>query len=115
MISGAIGQAEAKTHVFTVFEQSDSVLETAKTNKSDRINKRTSDKTIAANSRISNIYVQANCEKDNLLQKIFELLQNRDITQSARLLFPGRKKLIHLALTRITYYISTNGALSRKT
>ena len=64
MISEAIGQWEARTHVFIVSEQNDSVLQIAKTNKNVRINKRTSDKTMAANSRISNIYVKANYEKD---------------------------------------------------
>ena len=46
MISGAISQSEARTHVFTVSEQNDSVLQTAKMNKSVRNNKPTSDKTM---------------------------------------------------------------------
>ena len=39
---------------------------------------------MAANSRISRVYVQANYEKDKHLQKIIRLLQNRDSTQIAR-------------------------------
>ena len=70
MISRAISQSEAKTRVFTVSEQNNSVLQTAKLNKSVKIERKSNSEIMAAKSKISRVYVQANYEKDKQLQKL---------------------------------------------
>ena len=91
MISRAISQSEARTRVFTVSEQNNSVLQTAKLNKSVKIERKSNSEILAANSKISRVYVQANYEKDKQLQKIIRLLQSRDSSQIARLPLLGEK------------------------
>ena len=91
MISKAITQSEARTRVFTVSEQNNSVLQTAKLNKSVKTERKSNSEIMAANFKISRVYVQANYEKDKQLQKIIRLLQNRDSSQIARLPLLGEK------------------------
>ena len=63
-VSQPISQSEARTRVFTVSEQDASSLLNAKTNKSGKIDIYAYNELMAANSRISQVYVQANYEKD---------------------------------------------------
>ena len=58
--------------------QNNSVLHTAKVSNSVKIERQANSKIMAANSRISKVYVQANYGKEKHLQKIIRLLQNRD-------------------------------------
>ena len=90
-ISGPISQSEARTKVFTVSERNGSSLQNAKTNKSDQIDNHACNEFMAANSRISEVYVQANYEKDKHLQKVIRLIQNCDSSQIARTPSPGGK------------------------
>ena len=53
---------------------------------------------MATYSRISKVYVQVKYEKEQKLQKIYRILQNRDSTQIARLPPPWRKKFQSLGL-----------------
>ena len=52
------------------------------------------------NSRVSRIYVQANAEKDKLLQKLVNLVEVKDNAQSARLPAPWREKFNSLSLDK---------------
>ena len=97
-ISRPISQAEARTQVFTVSERDASSLLNAKTNKSGKIDNHAYNYLMAANSRISQVYVQANYEKDKRLQKIIRLIRNRDSSQIARLPSPWRGKFNSLCL-----------------
>ena len=96
MIRRTIDQSEARTRLFTV-EQNNSVLQTAKLNKSVKNERISNSELMAANSKISRVYVQANYEKDKQLQKIIRLLQKRDSSQIARLPLLGGKSLTPLA------------------
>ena len=97
-ISEPISQSEARTKVFTVSEQNGIALLTAKTNKSGKTNNYIQNELMAANSRISKVYVQANYEKDKQLQKVIRIIQNRDFSQIARLPSPWREKFNSLSL-----------------
>ena len=74
------------------------MLQTAKLNKSVKIERQAKSKIMAANSRISRVYVHANFEKEEQLQKTLRLLQNRDSTQIALLPPPWREKFHSLSL-----------------
>ena len=104
MISGAISQSEARTRVFTVSEQNDSVLQAAEVNKYVKIERQEKSKMMAANSRISRVYANANYENDKQLQKIIRFLQTLGSTQIGRPPFPWRKSFIPSASIRIIYY-----------
>jgi len=52
------------------------------------------------NSRLSRIYVQANVEKDKLLQKLVNLVKVKDNAQIARLPAPWREKFNSLSLDK---------------
>ena len=93
-VSQPISQSEARTRVFTVSEQDASSLLNAKTKKSGKIDNYAYNELMAANSRISQVYVQANYEKDKQLEKLIRLIQNRDSSQIARLPSPWREKSI---------------------
>ena len=74
------------------------MLQTAKINNSVKIERQANSRTLAANSRISSVYVQANYEKVKQLQKTIRLLQTRDSTQIARLPPSWREKFHSLRL-----------------
>ena len=97
-VSQPISQSEVRTRVFTVSEQDASSLLNAKTNKSGKIDNYAYNELMAANSRISQVYVQANYEKDKQLQKLIKLIQNRDSSQIARFPSPWREKFNSLSL-----------------
>ena len=96
-VSQPTSQSEARTRVFTVSEQDASSLLNAKTNKSGKIDNYAYNELMTANSRISQVHVQANYEKDKQLQKLIRLIQNRDSTQIARLPSPWREKFDSLS------------------
>ena len=108
-VSQPISQSESRTRVFTVSEQDASSLLNAKTNKSGKIDNYAYNELMAANSRISQVYVQANYEKDKQLQKLIRLIQNRDSSQIACLPSPWREKFNSLSLVRTTYFTLTKG------
>ena len=53
--------------------------------------------------------VQANYENDRNIQKIIRLIKDKSPAVVSRLLPPGERNLIHIALTRKIYYTWTNG------
>ena len=64
LITGAISQSKDRTLVFAVSGENNRVMQINKTNKSGKFNQNASDNIMAANSRISRVYVQANYDKD---------------------------------------------------
>ena len=107
-MSRAISQSEARTHVITVFEQNESVLQTTKVNKSVRIERQANSEIIAANSRISRVYVQANYEKDKQLQKTIDFSKTAIRRNLHAFPLPGGKSFTPLASIRMIYYTLMN-------
>ena len=63
-----------------------------------KIIQQANNRTMAANSRISEVYVQAKYEKYKQLQKSIRLLQKRNSTQISGLSPPWREKIHSLSL-----------------
>ena len=74
------------------------MLRTGEVNESDKINQQANNRTMASNSRISKVYVQAKYEKYKQLQTIIRLLEKRESTQISGLSPPWREKFHSLSL-----------------
>ena len=85
------GEKELNTQVLTVHAS------VHKSNQSKQAAKIQEGQTMAeqrnlANSKISNVYVQANCESDKTIQKVIRLVKDRNSSVISRLPPPWREK-----------------------